>query len=122
MGFGAAVRHALALIHASRNRASASEQCCVCTLCKRSPCGRRLPPRSSESQGTYLVGLASAIDEPLKGDRRNIAAVTLSRLDASKGGRARAAVLPAEERRAIAKKAAAARWAKKERADSPEQP
>ena len=37
-------------------------------------------------------------------DRRNAAAVALSRLGASKGGRARAAALSAEERRAIAKK------------------
>ena len=46
-------------------------------------------------------------------DRRNVAAVTLSRLGASKGGYARAKALSAEQRLAIAKKAAAARWAKK---------
>ena len=47
-------------------------------------------------------------------DRRNAAAVALSKLGASKGGRARAAALSAAERRAIAKKAVAARWARKQ--------
>ena len=46
-------------------------------------------------------------------DRRNAAAVALSKLGASRGGHARAAALSAAERRAIAKKAVAARWAKK---------
>jgi len=54
-----------------------------------------------------------------RNDRRNVAAVTLSRLGASKGGRARAAALSPEQRVAIAKKAVAARWAKKERRDLP---
>jgi len=67
-----------------------------------------------------LLGQASGGDVMARNDRRNVAAVTLSRLGASKGGRARAAVLSAEERRAIAKKAAVARWAKKQRPDSPD--
>jgi hypothetical protein len=46
-------------------------------------------------------------------DTRNPAAVALSKLGASKGGHARAAALSATKRRAIAKKAVAARWAKK---------
>jgi hypothetical protein len=45
--------------------------------------------------------------------RKNPHAVALSKLGASKGGNARAAKLTAEQRREIAKKAAAARWAKK---------
>lgn len=40
------------------------------------------------------------------------AAAALSRLGASKGGKARAESMSAKERSAIAKKAAAARWAK----------
>jgi hypothetical protein len=44
-------------------------------------------------------------------DTRNPAAVALSKLGASKGGHARAAALSASKRRAIAKKAVAARWA-----------
>ena len=46
-------------------------------------------------------------------DTRNQAAVALSKLGASKGGHARAAALSATRRRAIAKKAIAARWGKK---------
>jgi hypothetical protein len=43
-------------------------------------------------------------------DTRNPAAVALSKLGASKGGKARAAKLSDTKRRAIAKKAAKARW------------
>lgn len=45
-------------------------------------------------------------------DTRNPAAVALSKLGASKGGLARAASLSDRKRKAIAKKAAAARWNK----------
>ena len=48
-----------------------------------------------------------------KPDTRNPAAVALSKLGASKGGHARAAALSPAKRRAIAKKAVAARWGKK---------
>ena len=43
-------------------------------------------------------------------DTRNTAAVALSKLGASKGGKARADALSKERRKAIAKKAAKARW------------
>jgi len=43
-------------------------------------------------------------------DTRNPAAVALSKLGASKGGKARAAKLSDRKRKMIAKKAAAARW------------
>jgi hypothetical protein len=46
-------------------------------------------------------------------DTRNPFAVGLSKLGASKGGHARAAALSPAKRRAIAKKAVAARWGKK---------
>ncbi len=55
-------------------------------------------------------------DEPQE-DTRNRATVALSKLGASKGGKARAAKLNAGERAAIARKAAVARWKK---ADGPE--
>lgn len=45
-----------------------------------------------------------------KPDMRNPAAVALSKLGASKGGKARADSLSATRRKAIAKKAAKARW------------
>ena len=43
-------------------------------------------------------------------DTRNQAALTLSRLGAAKGGKARAKNLSAEKRKEIAKKGAKARW------------
>lgn len=46
-------------------------------------------------------------------DTRNPAAVALSKLGASKGGHARAAALSPAKRKAIARKAVAARWSKK---------
>ena len=48
--------------------------------------------------------------EPEKPDTRNPAAVALSKLGASKGGKARAKALTQAKRKAIAKKAAKARW------------
>lgn len=51
------------------------------------------------------------IEEP-KPDTRNPAAVALSKLGASKGGKARAAKLSARRRSQIAKKAAKSRWSK----------
>ena len=47
---------------------------------------------------------------PLPEDKRNPAAVALSKLGASKGGKARAEALSARQRKQIAKKAAQARW------------
>ncbi len=43
---------------------------------------------------------------------KNPAAVALGRLGGLKGGKARAQALPASKRKAIAKKAAKARWSK----------
>ena len=45
--------------------------------------------------------------------KKNMAAYALSKLGASKGGKARAAVLSASARSSIAKKAAQSRWRKK---------
>jgi hypothetical protein len=52
--------------------------------------------------------------EPLKPIEKNPAAVALGRMGGLKGGNARAAKLTLEERKAIAQKAAKARWASKE--------
>jgi hypothetical protein len=51
--------------------------------------------------------------EPEKPDTRNPAAVALSKLGASKGGKARAESLSPRKRREIARKATRARWGKK---------
>lgn len=47
---------------------------------------------------------------PPENDTRNPHAVAMSKLGASKGGKARAAAMSPAKRRAIAKKAAAKRW------------
>ena len=52
-------------------------------------------------------------DQPDPYEGKNPAAVELGRLGGAKGGAARAAKLTAEQRSAIAKKAAAARWSDK---------
>lgn len=52
------------------------------------------------------------IDEAVEREEKNPAAVALGRLGGLKGGKARADKLSKEERAAIAKKAAAARWSK----------
>lgn len=51
-------------------------------------------------------------EEPQEPDTRNPAAVALSKLGASKGGKARAAKLSKKRRVEIAKKAAKARWSR----------
>jgi hypothetical protein len=50
---------------------------------------------------------------PPANDTRNPHAVALSKLGASKGGKARAKALSARKRKAIAKQAAAKRWQKR---------
>jgi hypothetical protein len=54
-----------------------------------------------------------ATGEAEEPDTRNPAAVALSRLGSSKGGRTRAKKLSAERRKEIAQKAIKARWNKK---------
>lgn len=49
---------------------------------------------------------------PVRPKKKNPAAVALGKLGGQKGGRARAAKLSAAERKAIAQRAAKARWAK----------
>jgi hypothetical protein len=64
----------------------------------------------------------AAVEAPLKlpkkpirfPKKKNPAAVALGKLGGSKGGRARAAKLSPEQRKAIAQRAAQARWAKDE--------
>lgn len=56
------------------------------------------------------------LPEPPKEKPKNPAAVALSKLGASKGGKARAKALKPKERAAIARRAAETRWAKKRQA------
>mgnify|MGYP001578412127 FL=1 len=59
--------------------------------------------------GEKLAGKPRPV-EPPEPDTRNPAAVALSKLDASKGGKARAVKLGPKKCSQIAKKAAIARW------------
>lgn len=75
-----------------------------------------MPDRSSKpKRPTDINRLAAAIVEAATEgeppDTRDPAAVALGRKGGLKGGAARAAKLTPEERSAIAKKAAASRWA-----------
>ena len=63
--------------------------------------------------GEKLSGEPLEQPEPQEEDTRNPAAVALSKLGASKGGKARAKKLSKKRRSQIAKKAAQARWRKK---------
>lgn len=62
--------------------------------------------------GEKLNGEPLDKPEPPKPDTRNQAAVALSKLGASKGGKARAKSLSKATRKKIAQKAAKARWKK----------
>jgi hypothetical protein len=66
--------------------------------------GSRLRDDSAQRRGTS----GSPLDDPHKG--KNPAAVALGKLGGAKGGAARAAALSPAKRKAIAKKAAKARW------------
>jgi hypothetical protein len=75
-----------------------------------------MPKRSSKQKDTEesaraIQGQTVPDAEPAQAKPgKNPAAVALGRLGGLKGGKARAAKLTAEQRRAIARKAAAARW------------
>ncbi len=73
-------------------------------------------PRDLNKLATSIVAEATderSMEEKLRAEGKNPAAVALGRLGGLKGGKARAAKLSPEERSAIAKVAAQARWHKK---------
>ena len=74
-------------------------------------------PRDFNSAVFQIVQEATGQAPPEPPDTRNPAAVALSKLGASKGGKARAASLSTRKRRDIAKKAAQSRWARRQKAD-----
>ena len=75
----------------------------------------RKRPRDPNARAFQIVqeatGEAPPMPDPDEG--KNPAAVALGKLGGAKGGRARAEKLSSAKRKAIAKKAAAARWATK---------
>jgi hypothetical protein len=75
-------------------------------------------PRDTNQMAAAIVRMTTGQepkpqDEPDEPDTRNPAAVALSALGASKGGKARAKSLTKKARSQIAKRAATARWKKK---------
>jgi hypothetical protein len=85
-----------------------------------------MPKRSSKqkltddlpSSGTLAEEVAISSESPEASGGKNPAAVALGRLGGKKGGQARAKKLTAEQRREIAKKAAEARWKKRNQSSS----
>jgi len=74
---------------------------------------RSRKPLADPNRATASV-LAQVIESTEETEsEKNPAAVALGRLGGLKGGKARAAALTAEERKAIARRAAEARWLKR---------
>ena len=70
-------------------------------------------PRDINERAKLIVDIATgAVEDKPEDEGKNPAAVALGRLGGQKGGKARAAKLTPEQRREIAKKAAATRWRK----------
>jgi hypothetical protein len=71
-------------------------------------------PRDPIALAKLIGDIATGqVEDQQPDDGKNPAAVALGRLGGQKGGKARAAKLSPKKRSAIAKKAAAARWAKR---------
>jgi hypothetical protein len=70
------------------------------------------PPKDPNQLAKYIVDVTSGETEKVEPPKKNPHAQALSKLGASKGGKARAGSLSSKKRRAIAKKAAKARWDK----------
>jgi hypothetical protein len=71
-------------------------------------------PRDSNQLAHLIAAIATGeVDDAKTDDGKSPSAVALGRKGGLKGGKARAKKLTAEERSAIAKKAAAARWSVK---------
>jgi hypothetical protein len=79
---------------------------------------RSSSPRSLDTNelAAHVVRQTTGTPPPKKRHRKNPAAVALGRRGGLKGGKARAAKLSPEERKAIARRAAEARWKQEERA------
>ncbi|MBA3355090.1 MAG: hypothetical protein H0U18_03955 [Pyrinomonadaceae bacterium] len=71
------------------------------------------PPRDTNQLARYILEVTTGETEKIEPPKKNPHAQALSKLGASKGGKARAETLSARKRSQIAKKAAQSRWAKK---------
>ena len=70
------------------------------------------PPRDPNELAKYILDVTTGETEKIEPPKKNAAAQALSKLGASKGGKARAQKLSAKKRKSIAKKAAETRWRK----------
>ena len=70
----------------------------------------RRPPKESNQLAKYIVDVTSGETEKIEPPKKNPHAQALSKLGASKGGKARAQKLSAKKRSQIARNAAKARW------------
>lgn len=68
------------------------------------------PPRDANELAKYILDVTTGSAEKIEPPTKNPHARALSKLGASKGGKARAANLSAKRRKTIAKKAAKTRW------------
>jgi hypothetical protein len=68
------------------------------------------PPKETNQLAKYILDVTSGEAEKIEPPVKNPHAQALSKLGASKGGKARAESLSAKKRKTIAKKAAEARW------------
>lgn len=70
------------------------------------------PPKETNALAKYVLDVTTGETEKIEPPKKNPHAQALSKLGASKGGKARAKNLSAKKRKAIAKKAAKTRWDK----------
>jgi hypothetical protein len=68
------------------------------------------PPRDTNQLAKYILEVTTGVAEKIEPPVKNPHAQALSKLGASKGGKARAESLSAKKRSQIAQKAAKARW------------
>lgn len=68
------------------------------------------PPRETNQLAKYILDVTTGSADKIEPPAKNPHAQALSKLGASKGGKARAGNLSAKRRKTIAKKAAKARW------------
>lgn len=71
------------------------------------------PPRDPNELAKYILDVTTGEAEKIEPPKKDAHAQALSKLGASKGGRARASKLSAKKRKEIARKAAKKRWSKR---------
>jgi hypothetical protein len=72
------------------------------------------PPKDPNQLAKYILDVSTGEADKIEPPKKNPHAQALSKLGASKGGKARAKTLSSRKRSAIAKKAAKTRWAKRQ--------